>query len=196
MNPLLIGGIVLGAILLYVWSVYNGLVTMKARIKASLQEIGNQLKRQADLIPNLVESVKGYMKHETKALQMITDARKSAISALEKGTPKDLVAASNKMTEALGAIKVIVESTPQLQAAGPTQDLMAELRDTADKVMYARRTLIDLSADYNIRLMTFPSNLVAMVFGFQAEEGLTMPDEKNYATVSSEDTQTPKVNLS
>lgn len=195
MNPLLIGGIVLGALLLYVWSVYNGFVTLKGRIKASLQEIGNQLKRQADMIPQLVNSVKGYMKHETKALEMITDARKSAMSALDKGTPKDLLEASTKMTQALGAIRVIVESTPQLQAAGPVQQLMGEERDTADKIMYARRTLIDLSADYNIKLMTFPSNLVASIFGFKSEEGLTMPGDREYATVKPEDIKTPKVDL-
>ena len=195
MNPLLIGGVILGALLFYVWSVYNGFVTLKARIKASLQEIGNQLKRQAEMVPQLVDSVKGYMKHETKALQMITEARKSALSALEKGVPKDLVEASTKMTEALGAIRVIVESTPQLQAAAPTQTLMGELRDTAAKIMYARRTLIDLSADYTIKLMTFPSNLVASVFGFKSEEGLTMPGDREYATVKPEDTKTPKVDL-
>src|SRR3989338_3480396 len=181
--------VVLVAIALYLVSIFNKFKTIETRIKASLQEIGNQLKRQAEMVPQLVDSVKGYMKHETKALQMITEARKSALSALEKGVPKDLVEASTKMTEALGAIRVIVESTPQLQAAAPTQTLMGELRDTADKIMYARRTLIDLSADYNIKLMTFPSNLVASVFGFKSEEGLTMPGDREYATVKPEDTK-------
>jgi LemA protein len=126
---------------------------------------------------------------------MITEARKNATSALQKGSAKELVEASNQMTQALGAIRVIVESTPQLQAAGPTQELMGELRDTADKLMYSRRTLIDLTADYNIKLMTFPSNLVASIFRFNAEEGLIMPDDKEYVTVKPSDTKTPETDL-
>lgn len=196
MSPILFLAVIIGVILVYIWSVYNDLVTTKTRITASVQEIGNQLKRQADLIPNLVDSVKGYMKHEQKALDKITEARKAVLGALESGTAKKLVEASSQMTAALGSIKVVVESTPQLQAAGPTQDLMNELRDTADKVMYARRTLIDLVADFNIKLRVFPSNLVAKMLNFTPEEGLEMPDDKDFLSVSSSETQTPKVDLS
>ncbi len=196
MNSLLIVVVILGAILLYVWSVYNGLVTIKTRIKASIQEIGNQLKRQADLIPNLVESVKGYMVHEQQALDKITEARKQVLTVLEKGSAKSLLEASNQMAQALAPIRAVFESTPQLQAAAPTQDLMAELRDTADKVMYSRRTLIDLVADYNIKLQVFPSNLVAKLFNFTPEEGMEMPEGKDYVAVSESDTKTPKVDLS
>lgn len=195
MNILLVVIIALGAILFYVWGVYNDLVTTKTRIKASVQEIGNQLKRQADLIPNLINSVKGYMEHEQEALTKITDARKAVMDVLESGSAKKLVDASNLMTSALGSLKVIMESTPQLQAAGPTQGLMDELRDTADKVMYARRTLIDLVADYNIKLTVFPSNQVAKLLNFTPEEGLNMPEGKDYLAVSSQDTKTPKVDL-
>jgi len=196
MSPVIILAVVIGAILFYVWSVYNDLVTTKTRITASIQEIGNQLKRQVDLIPNLIEAVKGYMSHEQKALDKITEARKAVMGVLESGSAKKLVDASNQLTQALGSIKVIMESTPQLQAAGPTQDLMNELRDTADKVMYARRTLIDLVADFNIKLQVFPSNLVAKMLNFTPEEGLEMPNEKEFLSVSDSDTKTPKVNLS
>ncbi len=196
MSPIIILAIVVGAILFYVWSVYNDLVTTQTKITASIQEIGNQLKRQVDLIPNLVEAVKGYMGHEQKALDKITDARKAVMDVLGSGSAKKLVSASNQLTQALGSIKVIMESTPQLQAAGPTQDLMNELRDTADKVMYARRTLIDLVADFNIKLQVFPSNMVAKMLNFTPEEGLEMPNEKEFLSVSDSDTKTPKVNLS
>lgn len=195
MSPVVILAVIIGAVLFYIWSVYNDLVTTKTRITASVQEIGNQLKRQVDLIPNLVEAVKGYMTHEQKALDKITEARKAVMGVLESGSAKKLVNASNQLTAALGSIKVIMESTPQLQAAGPTSDLMQELRDTADKVMYARRTLIDLVADFNIKLQVFPSNLVAKMLNFVPEEGLEMPEDKEYLAVSQSDTKTPKVNL-
>ena len=179
----------------YAISVYNGLQTTKTRIKASIQEIGNQLKRQADLIPNLIESVKGYMKHEQDIFDKLTEARKSVAGALESGQAQKLVDASQKLQTALGPIRAVFESTPELQAAGPTSQLMNELTDTADKVMYSRRTLIDLTADYNIKIVTFPSNFVANLFGFKAEPGLTMPEENGSLEVAKEDLQTPKVDL-
>ncbi|MBI3384818.1 LemA family protein [Candidatus Gottesmanbacteria bacterium] len=196
MNMLIVAIVALGAILLYIWSVYNDLVSTKTRITASIQEIGNQLKRQADLIPNLIESVKGYMKHEQVALDKITQARKAVLDVLNKGqSAKKLMDVSNQLLQAIAPIRAVFESTPQLQAAGPTQELMDELRDTANKVMYARRTLIDLVADYNIKLRVFPSNLVAKFLNFTPEEGLEMPEGKDYLAVSSQDTKTPKVDL-
>lgn len=170
----------------YIISVYNSFQTTKTRIKASIQEIGNQLKRQSDLIPNLIESVKGYMKHEKDIFDKITMARKMVAGALETGTAKNLVEASQSLQNALGPIRAVFESTPELQAAGPTSQLMNELTDTADKVMYSRRTLIDLTADYNIKVVTFPSSLIAGMFGFKAEAGLE---------VSPEAMKTPKVEL-
>jgi LemA protein len=100
-----------------------------------------------------------------------------------------------RLQNALAPIRVVFESTPQLQAAGPTTQLMEELRDTADKVMYARRTLIDLTADYNIKIIRFPSNIVAKVFSFKEESGLKMPAEGESLEVKSEETKTPKVEL-
>ncbi|OGD62689.1 hypothetical protein A2160_03955 [Candidatus Beckwithbacteria bacterium RBG_13_42_9] len=183
-------------IIIYLLATYNQFVTTKTRLQASIQEIGNQLKRQADLIPNLVESVKGYMKHEKDVFKMLTDARKQVLDELKGGMdPQKLVDLSGKLQQALQPIRVLLESNPQLQAAGPTQNLMDELRDTADKVMYARRTLIDLTADYNIMIVTFPSNLVASMFGFKQETGLKMPTTQEELEVTAEDTKTPKVKL-
>lgn len=168
----------------YLWSAYNGFVTTKTRITASIQEIGNQLKRQAELIPNLVASLKGYLKHEQKIFEDLTEARKAVMKVVELGNAKKLLEAASRLQTALAPIRAVFESTPQLQAAGPTSKLMDELRDTADKVMYARRTLIDLVADFNIKIVAFPSNLVAKLFGFKAEEGLKLPE-----------LETPKVNV-
>jgi LemA protein len=187
--------ILIGIILLYFWSLYNQFVTIKTRIKASVQEIGNQLKRQADLIPNLVASVKGYMKHERTIFKELTEARKETLKAIESGSTQKMIDVGTRLQNALAPIRAVFESTPQLQAAGPTTQLMEELRDTADKVMYARRTLIDLTADYNIKVVSFPSNLVARVFGFREEPGLKMDMEGEGLTVKAGETKTPKVEL-
>ena len=178
--------IVLGLVVFYVIGVYNDLVSLRARIKASVQEIGNQLKRQAELIPNLEESAKGYLKHEKDILKMLADARK----LVDAG--KD---ASDKLAEVLPKIQVVVESNPQLKGTDVVTNLMGELRDTSDKIMYSRRTLIDIAADYNIKLATFPTNLVANTFGFQSEKGLETPTAGEFLTVSASDTKTPKVSL-
>ncbi len=187
--------IIVAAVAVYVFSIYNKFVTIKTRIKASIQEIGNQLKRQADLIPNLVASVKGYMKHEAKIFKDLTEARKMIVSAVKTGDAQKMVDASVKASRALAPIQAVFESTPQLQAAGPTTKLMDELRDTSDKVMYSRRTLIDLSADYNVMAVRFPSNLVAQIFGFKEEAGLKMPETEEATTVKKEEMKSPKVDL-
>ena len=95
----------------------------------------------------------------------------------------------------LPRLAVIVESNPQLKGSEPVQSLMEELRDTADKVMYARRTLIDLTADYNIKTVTFPSNVIANMFGFKSQPGLTVGDMTEATSVSAADTKTPKISL-
>ncbi|MBM3208683.1 LemA family protein [Candidatus Shapirobacteria bacterium] len=197
MSALLILIGIVAVIVFYVLSLYNQFVTIKTRVGASIQEIGNQLKRQADLIPNLVASVKGYMKHEKAIFDELTEARKAVMKAVDLGDPQKMIDVGNRLQAALAPIRAVFESTPQLQAAGPTSKLMDELRDTADKVMYARRTLIDLAADYNIKVVTFPSNIVAMIFGFKAEAGLKMPSESegDFAAVSAESTKAPGVEL-
>ena len=189
---LLLSGLIL-ALGLYIVSVYNKFQTTKTRIQAAVQEIGNQLKRQAELIPNLVESVKGYMAHEQKALDKITEARKMVLSAVKAGDAQKMVDAAAAVQQALAPIRAVFESTPELKAVEATTKLMNELRDTADKVMYARRTLIDLTADYNAMIVTFPSNLVAKLFHFQRQPGLKVPEEGAHLEVSEKETQAPKV---
>ena len=176
-------------------SFYNKLKRLQVLIKASIQEIGNQLKRQANLIPNLVDSVKGYMKHEKGIFDQLTDARKSVESAINSNDPKLIDKAQASLNKALSGLKVIVESNPQIQTSGLVNNLMDELRDTADKLMYARITLIDLTADYNTANVTIPGIWIAQIFGFKEERGLNTPDDKNQLEVSAEDMKNPKVNL-
>ena len=178
----------------YFISVYNGLQTLKTRIKASIQEIGNQLKRQSSLIPNLSESAKSYLSHEKGIFKMLTDARK-AVEVAQKEGGAAIDEAVNKLNAVLPKLNVLVESNPELKADNVVSKLMDELRDTSDKIMYARRTLIDLSADYNRRLVVFPSSIVANIFGFQPEKGLEVATEGEHVSVSAEETKDVKIDL-
>ncbi|MEK7521183.1 MAG: LemA family protein [Patescibacteria group bacterium] len=188
---ILIGATVLiGGYLLYV---YNTLSTFKVRVRASIQEIANQLKRQADLIPNLESSVKGYLKHEKGIFKDLTDARKSVVAAQKSGSLAQAEKASEKLAAVLPQIRIAVESNPEIKGSTVVTNLMDELRDTADKVMYSRRTLIDLTADYNTMLVNFPSNIVANMFGFRQEKGLETPESLDNLKVTSEETKTPKI---
>ncbi len=188
--------VLLIALVLYAVGVYNRFVSTKTRIEASIQEIGNQLKRQADLIPNLVSSAKGYLTHEKDVFKMLTDARKMVTDAVKGGKAQDMIDASANLQQALAPIRVVLESNPQLASAGTVTKLMDELRDTADKVMYSRRTLIDLTADYNIMVVTMPSNIIAMIFKFEKMAGLKMPEGvEDQMAVKKEEMTTPKVNL-
>ncbi|PIV00560.1 hypothetical protein COS54_02775 [Candidatus Shapirobacteria bacterium CG03_land_8_20_14_0_80_39_12] len=187
--------IILAGIAFYFWSVYNQFVTLKTRIKASLQEIGNQLKRQADLIPNLIESVKGYLKHEKEIFKSLTDARRAIMEATSQNDLGKMSKASDLMQKTIAAFRALVESTPQVRGVESVNKLMDELRDTADKIMYSRRTLIDLTADYNIKVVTFPSNIMASIFRFTQEKGLDTPVSGEHLEVSAEEAKTPKVKL-
>lgn len=195
MNATVLIVIVLGGLILYVLATYNKFVRTKIRIKASVQEIGNQLKRQANLVPNLVESVKGYMKHEAKIFSELTKARQAVTQAVGKADAQKMIDAGERLQQAFAPIRAVFESTPQLQAAQPTVKLMDELRDTADKLMYSRRTLIDLSADYNAMVVTVPTKFVALVFGFKEEAGLKTPATGDHVEVKPEETKEPKVKL-
>jgi len=139
--------------------------------------------------------VKGYMKHEKDIFKELTEARKAVMKAISGNDTQKLIDTGTRLQTALAPIRAVFESTPELKAAGPTTKLMDELRDTADKVMYSRRTLIDLSADFNIKAVTFPSKIVAMIFGFKQEKGLKTPSEGEYIEVKKSETKAPKVKL-
>jgi LemA protein len=184
--PIIIA-VVLALAALYVVGIYNTLQQLKTQIRAAIQEIGNQLKRQASLLPNLESAVKGYMKHEKEVFQMLTDARKSIIKAEKSGSAKDIEAAIDQMNQLVPRINVAVEDNPEMKADATVGQFMAELRDTADKLMYARRSVIDLTQNYNVKLVTFPSNLIAGMFGFTEEKGLEMPTSGSHLSVSNDE---------
>lgn len=186
MNITIVLVVVAVVVLLWLIGEYNFFVSSKARIKASIQEIGNQLKRQADLIPNLEASVKGYLKHEKSILEMLSEARK----LLSKGQD-----ATKQISEVLPKLQVVVESNPELKADNVVSKLMEELRDTSDKVMYARRLMIDLTADYNVKRATFPSNIVANLFKFDELKGLETSESGDFLKVTESETKSVKVNL-
>mgnify|MGYP000979040585 FL=1 len=182
-------------IALFSISFYNHLRGLEIRISASLQEIGNQLKRQAQLIPNLIESVKGYMKHEKSIFDELTKARKMIDEADTTKDAKTIDKAQDIITKAVESLKVIAESNPQIQASSLVSNMMDELRDTADKIMYSRRTFIDLSADYNLKISTIPGVWLAPIFGFKKQSGLSTPSSPDITSVSSDETKTPKVKI-
>jgi len=192
--PLLI---IVPLVLIVVWiiSTYNFFVSSKARIKAAVQEIGNQLKRQADLIPNLESSVKGYMKQEKGIFKMLSDARKHVTAAAESGNIQKMADAGSELARLLPRLQIAVEDNPEIKSDSVVGKLMDELRDTSDKVMYARRLVIDLTADYNVRRATFPTNVVANMFKFEEQKGLITPESGEHVEVSASETKTPKVNL-
>jgi LemA protein len=187
--------IILAVIVLYLIAFFNGLRTTEVQIGASIQEIGNQLKRQSQLIPNLIESVKGYMKHEKGIFEDLTSARKMIDQAIASQDPKSIDAAQALLTKTMGSIRVIAESNPEIQASNLVGNMMEELRDTADKIMYARRTFIDLSADFNVKITTIPGVWLAPLFGFKKKSGLETVDTKNITSVSEDETKNPQVKL-
>jgi len=187
--------IVVIGVALYAVSVYNFLASAKVRIKAAIQEIGNQLKRQAELIPNLIEATKGYMKHEKEIFEMLSKARQKVDSAVKSGKVSDMVLANDSLVKMIPQLTATFESNPEIKASEVVKDLMSNLTDTSDKVSYSRRLLIDLTADYNAKLVTVPSSFVAGLFGFKAEEGLKMLDAGLSLEVSVNEVKTPKVSL-
>jgi LemA protein len=192
---MIIAVIIIVVLALYLVGFFNSLKTTQVHIGASIQEIGNQLKRQSDLIPNLVDSVKGYMSHEKGIFDDLAEARKLVDSALQNQDPKSIDKAQALLNKSISSIRFIAESNPQIMASGLVTNLMNELRDTADKVMYARRTLIDLSADFNVKISTVPGVWLAPMFGFKPVVGLDTPVSGEFLAVSQADTANPTVKL-
>ncbi|MFC1600695.1 LemA family protein [Patescibacteria group bacterium] len=185
------------AVVVVLWgvSVYNFFVSSKARIKAAVQEIGNQLKRQADLIPNLESSAKGYLKHEKGIYKDLTDARKSINKAVKSGDVQEMSDAGGKLASLLPNLQVVVESNPELKGSDVVTKLMDELRDTSDKVMFSRRLVIDLTADYNVKRVTVPSSIIASIFGFKEQPGLITPESGEHLEVGKGEMKAPEVKL-
>ena len=178
--------IVLGLVALvavYFWSLYNGLVSLKTNIEEAWSQIDVQLKRRADLIPNLIETVKGYAKHEKTVFSDVTKARSAWMSARSLASKAQ---ASDMLTAALGKLIAVAEAYPQLKANENFVQLQKELSDTEDKVAYSRQYYNNLIRDYNEKIRTFPNTLFNESLGFS---------EKEYFQASVEERKSVKVNF-
>lgn len=153
-------------VVLFVWLTYNGLVTARMRVKEAWSGIDVQLKRRTDLIPNLVETVKGYASHEKEVFENVTKARAAMMGA---GGVQEQAAANNMLTGALKSLFAVAEAYPELKASENFQQLQQELADTEDKVAYARQFYNTNVLDYNTKIQVFPNVLLAGMFGFGAE---------------------------
>lgn len=153
-------------VIIYLIGTYNLLVTLKARIKEALSGIDVQLKRRADLIPNLVETVKGYAKHEKDVFSEVTKARSAILNAQ---TVPEKAQANNMMTQALKSVFAVAEAYPKLEASENFKDLQRQLEDTEDKIAYSRQFYNSNVLEYNTKVATFPSNMLASAFGFTSE---------------------------
>ena len=165
---------VIVALVLWIVLAYNSLVTFKNQVQNAWKQIDVQLRRRHDLIPNLVNTVKGAMDFEKSTLAKVVEARSKAMGAT---TPKDKGAAENVLTQALGRLFALVENYPTLKSNQNILQLQEELASTENKIGFARQFYNDLVAQFNIKQEVFPSNLMASAFGFkradyfQAEEG-------------------------
>ena len=167
MNPLTTLLIVVGVLFLFALFLYNSLIRLRIRVKEAWSGIDVQLKRRADLIPNLVETVKGYAKHEKSVFENVTKARASMLSA--QG-PHEKAQAENMLSGALKTLFAVAEAYPKLQASENFKQLQDELSDTESKIAYSRQFYNANVRDYNTKIATFPNILLAGMFGFKEEE--------------------------
>ena len=158
---------------LWLWSTYNNLVKSNVRVDSSWSDITVQLKRRADLIPNLVESVKGYAKHEKEVFENVTKAR-SAIQNAEG--VQDTAKAENMFTGALKSLFAVSENYPELKADKNFQDLQTQLVDTENKIQAARRFYNGSVEDFNIKIQVFPTNMFAKRLGFSQRDLFEVED--------------------
>ncbi len=153
-------------IVLYVISTYNLLVTLRNKVKDQWSQIDVVLKNRCDLIPNVVETVKGYAKHEKGTLEAVINARNKAVSATTK---EDEIKASGEVTQALSRLFALTESYPELKANENFIDLQNKLNEVEEKIRFARQFYNDCVLSYKNKLEMFPSNIVANMFGFKPE---------------------------
>lgn len=162
--PLLILLILLAG---YVVMLYNSLATIKVRIKEAWSQIDVQLKRRVDLIPNLVETVKGYATHEKEVFENVTKARSALMGATNA---HDADQANNMLTGALKSLFAVAEAYPELKAQEGFTNLQKELSDTEDKIAYSRQFYNSVVREFNSKIVTVPSSFVAAMFGFKEEQ--------------------------
>jgi len=173
MEPLTIIGIIVAVVVLWVIVVFNSFIRLINRAKEAWADIDVQLKRRYDLIPNLIESVKGYVAHEKETLQKVTEARTIAMGA---GSIAEQGQAENMLTGALKSLFAVSENYPDLKANQNFLDLQNELSDTENKIQAARRFYNANVRDLNTKIETFPPNVIAKMFNFKQREFFELED--------------------
>lgn len=182
MEPIMIVIIVvLVLLLIYGISVYNKLVNSKNKVKNQFSQVDIQLKRRADLIPNLIETVKGYTKHEEGTFTKVVEARNKALSA---SSINEKIEANNELTSALNKLLMLSEAYPDLKANENFLSLQNDLKETEDKIAYSRQFYNDSAMDFNNVVEMFPSNIIAGMFKFKKFE---------YFKIDEKEKETPKV---
>lgn len=174
--------VVIVALALFAISIYNGIVTKRNRCDNAWQQIDAQLQRRSDLIPNLVETVKAYAKHESETFDAIARAR-SAMSVAD--TPKDKMVADDALSGALRQLFAVAEAYPELKANTNFQQLQTQLEESENKIVYARQSFNDCVLIYNNAIQTFPGSVLASGLGFEPKSGFEVTDASAR--------QTPKV---
>lgn len=159
--------IILAVVAVFVVGIYNGLVQLRNRCDNSWAQVDVQLRRRYDLIPNLVETVKGYAQHEKETFQKVTEARAQALNA---GNVKEQGQAENMLTGALKSLFAVSESYPELKANQNFMMLQEELAGTESKIAYSRQFYNDTVMKFNTKQQVFPSNIIANMFNFQEKE--------------------------
>jgi len=175
MGILIVLIVIIAFVALFAISIYNSLVKLRNQVKNAWSQIDVQLKRRHDLIPNLIETVKGYMTHERDTLENITKARSQAVAAEGVG---DKAKAEGELTSALGKFNLVVENYPDLKANQNFLSLQEELTSTENKISFSRQNYNDQVLFYNNKIQMFPSNIVAGMFQFNEEEFFEIEDEK------------------
>ncbi|MEK7551732.1 MAG: LemA family protein [Patescibacteria group bacterium] len=166
MNIIIIVAVIL-AILAFVWFLYNSIIVAKLRVNEALSQIDVQLKRRTDLIPNLVETVKGYAKHEKQLFEDVTKERANLVSA---SSLEEKAKANNQLTETFKSIFAVAEAYPALRASENFMQLQEEVSDTENKIAYSRQFYNSNVLDYNTKLVVFPNVLIAGMLGFKSAE--------------------------
>lgn len=182
MTWLIIGGVVLLVVIILA-AMYNGLVRLNQQVQEAWSDITVQLKRRYDLIPNLVNAVKGYAKHEKEVFEKVTQARANALNAQGQGV-KETAKAENQFEQALKSIFAVAEAYPQLRATENFQKLQDELTDTEDKIMAARRFYNGVVRDFNTKRKVFPTNVFASMLGFREDKEFFELDEGEMAAAA------------
>jgi len=175
MSPVIILLLVAGVLVFYLIGIYNSFASLKVKIREAWSQIDVQLKRRADLIPNIVETVKGYASHEKEVFENVTKARSALMGA---STPKEAGEADVALTGALGKLFAIAEAYPELKAQEGFINLQKELSDTEDKVAYSRQFFNSVVLQFNEKLALFPSNVIGGMFGFKTEEFFEATEEE------------------